>query len=40
MANQQNVIIFGASQGIGEVLAYEYALHETNLVLLSRTLKQ
>ncbi len=32
----KNVIIIGASQGIGEALAYEYASHSTNLVLLSR----
>jgi len=36
MLKNQNVIIIGASQGIGEALAYEYALHNTNLVLLSR----
>lgn len=31
-----NVIIFGSSQGIGEALVYEYASHDSNLVLLSR----
>lgn len=36
---EQNVIIFGASQGIGEALAYEYALHGANLVLLSRNVE-
>jgi short-subunit dehydrogenase len=39
MKIDKNVIIFGASQGIGEALAYEYALHETNLVLLSRNVE-
>ncbi len=32
----KNVIIIGASQGIGEALAYEYASNDSNLVLLSR----
>lgn len=32
----KNVIIFGASQGIGEALAFEYARHGSNLLLLSR----
>lgn len=36
MQNEKNVIIFGASQGIGEALAYEYASHGANLILLSR----
>jgi NAD(P)-dependent dehydrogenase (short-subunit alcohol dehydrogenase family) len=36
MKEDKNVISFGSSQGIGEALAYEYALHGTNLVLLSR----
>ncbi len=36
MKSESNVIIFGASQGIGEALVYEYASHGTNLVLLSR----
>ncbi len=36
MQKQQNVIIFGASQGIGEALVYEYASHNANLALLSR----
>jgi len=31
-----NVVIFGASQGIGEALAYEYANGGSRLVLLSR----
>jgi short-subunit dehydrogenase len=34
--NHKNVVIFGASQGIGEALAYEYAKHGSRLVLLSR----
>jgi short-subunit dehydrogenase len=36
MQSEKNVIIFGASQGIGEALAYEYASNGANLVLLSR----
>jgi short-subunit dehydrogenase len=32
----KNVIIIGASQGIGEALAYEYASNGANLILLSR----
>ena len=36
MNNEKNVILFGASQGIGEALAYEYAFNGANLVLLSR----
>jgi short-subunit dehydrogenase len=36
MQEEKNVIIFGASQGIGEALAYEYASNGANLVLLSR----
>jgi short-subunit dehydrogenase len=39
MPKEQNLIIFGASQGIGEALAYEYALHGANLVLLSRNVE-
>lgn len=35
-AKHKNAVIFGASQGIGEALACEYALHGTKLVLLSR----
>ncbi len=31
-----NVVIIGASQGIGKALAMEYAAHNTKLVLLSR----
>lgn len=34
--NHKNAVIFGASQGIGEALAYEYAKHGSRLVLLSR----
>jgi NAD(P)-dependent dehydrogenase (short-subunit alcohol dehydrogenase family) len=36
MSKEQNVIIFGVSQGIGEALVYEYTAHGANLVLLSR----
>lgn len=32
----RNVIIFGASQGIGKALALEYALLKSNLILFSR----
>lgn len=32
----KNVVIFGASQGIGEALAYEYAKFGSRLALLSR----
>lgn len=32
----KNVIIFGASQGIGKALAYEYAKYGSDVVLLSR----
>jgi short-subunit dehydrogenase len=39
MQAEKNVIIFGSSQGIGEALAYEYASHGANLVLLSRNEK-
>ena len=39
MLKNQNVIIFGSSQGIGEALVYEYASHGSNLVLLSRNVK-
>ena len=35
-SNHKNVVIFGASQGIGKALAFEYAKHESSLVLLSR----
>ncbi len=36
MTKYNNVVIFGASQGIGEALAYEYAELNSALVLLSR----
>ena len=39
MKEDKNVIIFGSSQGIGEALAYEYASHGANLVLLSRNIE-
>jgi short-subunit dehydrogenase len=32
----KNIIITGASQGIGKALAFEYADHSANLILLSR----
>jgi short-subunit dehydrogenase len=35
-SSHKNVIIFGASQGIGKALAYEYAKNGSNIVLLSR----
>ncbi len=34
--NHKNVVIFGASQGIGKALTYEYARPGSRLVLLSR----
>jgi short-subunit dehydrogenase len=34
--HHKNVVIFGASRGIGEALAIDYAKHGSNLVLLSR----
>ncbi|MBZ0203455.1 MAG: SDR family NAD(P)-dependent oxidoreductase [Ignavibacteria bacterium] len=39
MTKYNNVVLFGASQGIGEALAYEYSAHRSNLVLLSRNEK-
>jgi short-subunit dehydrogenase len=35
-SKHKSVVIFGASQGIGMALAYEYANHKSSLVLLSR----
>lgn len=32
----KNILIFGASQGIGEALVYEYAKHGSNMLLASR----
>ncbi|TVQ72668.1 MAG: SDR family NAD(P)-dependent oxidoreductase, partial [Oceanospirillales bacterium] len=35
-ANKQNILITGASKGIGEALAYHYASRETRLILVAR----
>jgi len=38
MKTDKNILIIGASQGIGSALAMEYALHGSRLVLASRNL--
>jgi len=36
----KNVLILGASRGIGKALAYEYAKHGSNLVICSRSIDE
>jgi len=36
----KNVLIFGASRGIGRALAYEYAKHGSSLVICSRSIDE
>ncbi|HJY63636.1 MAG TPA: SDR family NAD(P)-dependent oxidoreductase [Ignavibacteria bacterium] len=38
--NYKNVLLTGASQGIGKALAYEYAKHGSSLVICSRSIEE